>query len=150
MLDGITPAELSTVTAALADPTLSVDVLEYPPSDKVGSLRFTVKAAHRQQVDWMLAELRAADAFTECHWSGPVGKVSLVGRGFRAHHPRVRPLVLDTLKSHHIGVRDLAVSARRISITCAEHDVLTAVTYLHRTFLAAQRWPSLPRERAVG
>ncbi|MFI6737815.1 aspartate kinase [Nonomuraea sp. NPDC050451] len=139
-LDGVAPTALTTIAAALADPTLHVDMLGHLAPC---SLRFVVNAACRDQVDGVLADLHAADAFTTCHWSGPMGKVSLVGRGFCAHHPQVR-LLLDTLKAHGVTVRDVTVQARRISITCAEHDVLDAVTHLHRMFLN-----SAPRERNV-
>ncbi|MBB5780233.1 aspartate kinase [Nonomuraea jabiensis] len=133
-LDGVGPTALTAVAAALADPLLHVDMLGRPTAGSPCSLRFVVNAADRDQVDGVLADLRAAGAFTKCHWSGPMGKVSLVGRGFRARHPRVR-LLLDTLKAQGVAVRDVTVHARRISITCAEHDVLDAVTRLHRMFL---------------
>jgi aspartate kinase len=133
-LDGVAPTALAAVAAALSDPLLHVDMLGHLSAGTPWSLRFVVNAADRDQVDGVLADLRAADAFTGRHWSGPVGKVSLVGRGFRTHHPQVR-LLLDTLKTGGVTVRDLTVHARRISITCAEHDVLNAVTHLHRTFL---------------
>ncbi|MGW0195701.1 aspartate kinase [Nonomuraea sp. NPDC003201] len=129
-LDGVDPTALTAIAAALADPLLLVDLLGF--ADTPCSLRFVVNAADRDQVDGVLADLR--DAFIGCHWSGPVGKVSLVGRGFRTRHPQVG-LLLDTLKAHGVAVRDMSVHARRISITCAEHDVLDAVTHLHRLFL---------------
>ncbi|MER6005335.1 aspartate kinase [Nonomuraea angiospora] len=129
-LDGVDPTALTAIAAALADPLLHVDLLGF--ADTPCSLRFVVNAADRDQVDGVLADLR--DAFTGCRWSGPVGKVSLVGRGFRTRHPQVG-LLLDTLKAHGVAVRDMTVHARRISITCAEHDVLDAVTHLHRMFL---------------
>ncbi len=132
-LDGVDPAALATIAAALADPVLSVDMLDHPASGTC-SLRFVANATDRDQVDEVLAGLRAAGAFTRCHWSGPLGKVSLVGRGLCAHHPQVR-LLLDTLGTHGVPVRDLAVHDRRVSITCAEHDVLDAVARLHRMFL---------------
>ncbi|MBP2329028.1 aspartate kinase [Kibdelosporangium banguiense] len=147
-LDGVDPDALATIAAALANPTLSVDVLNYPTGDlpsRPVPLRFIAHADQRDQVDEALAELHAARAFTGRHWSGPMGTVSLVGRGFRAHHPRVRPLVLDTLKTNRVAVRDMTVHARRISVTCAEDDVLNAVTHLHRTFLTRRA----PRHRTA-
>jgi aspartate kinase len=153
-LGGVDPAALTTIAAALADPTLAVDVLDYPAGETpttACSLRFIVHSPHREQVDEMLAELYAASAFTGCHWSGPMGKVALVGRGFRAHHPQVQSLVLDMLKTHRVTVSDMTVDARRISITCAEHDVLNAVTHLHRAFLtpAASRAPAVTKVAAT-
>ncbi|RSM88632.1 aspartate kinase [Kibdelosporangium aridum] len=145
-LDEVDPDALTTIAGALADPTLSVDVLNYPTGEVPTtpcSLRFIAHEDHRDQVDEVLAELHGARAFTASHWSGPMGTVSLVGRGFRAHHPRVRPLVLDILKTNRVAVRDMTVHARRISVTCAEHDVLDAVTHLHRTFLTPA-WPIHP------
>ncbi|MET8005329.1 aspartate kinase [Nonomuraea glycinis] len=126
-LDGFDPAALTPVAAALTDPMLSVDMLDHVP----GSLRFIVQAGDRDQVDEVLTDLHAAGAFTGRRWSGPVAKVSLVGRGFGGRLLQV----LHTLRAHGIGVRDLTVHGRRVSITCAEHDVLTAVAHLHRTFL---------------
>ncbi|GAA1293038.1 aspartate kinase [Saccharothrix xinjiangensis] len=147
-LDGVDPDALTSVTAALSDPALPVDVLDHPAGDVpvAGSLRFTTCADDRAQVDAVLAGLRAAGAFTGFRWSGPVGKVSLVGRGFRTHHP----LVLDALRTRRVAVRDTAVRARRISVTCAEHDVLDAVSHLHRAFLAPRspRPPGPAREVA--
>ncbi|MFC4014204.1 aspartate kinase [Nonomuraea purpurea] len=136
-LDGVSPTALTTIAAALADSLLHVDMLGYLTADSPAaacSLRFVVNAGDRDQAEGVLAGLRAADAFTGCHWSGPIGKVSLVGRGFCTHHPQAR-LLLGTLKTHGVAVRDMSVHARRISITCAEHDVLDAVTHLHRMFL---------------
>ncbi|MFG6195440.1 aspartate kinase [Nonomuraea sp. JJY05] len=130
-LDGVDPIALTTIAAALADPALHVDMVSHLAPC---SLRFVVNAACRDQVDGVLAGLRSAEAFSGCHWSGPMGKVSLVGRGFCTHHPQVR-LLLDTLRAHGVTVRDMTVQARRISITCPEHDVLDAVTHLHRMFL---------------
>ncbi|MGC5016597.1 aspartate kinase [Streptosporangium sp. DT93] len=137
-LDGIDPGALSTIAAVLADLPLPVDMLEHLDADGPGagrSLRFVVRAADRDRVDEVLAGLHAAGAFTGCHWSGPLGKVSLVGRGFRDRHPEVH-LLADTLGNHGVTVRDMTVRARRISITCAEHDVLDAVKRLHGMFLA--------------
>lgn len=134
-LDGVDPGALTTIAAALADPMPPVDMLGQPAADaSAGSLGFIVNAADRDKVDEALAGLRAADAFTGCHWSGPMAKVSLVGCGFCAHHPQVR-LLVDALKARGVTVTDVIVRARRISITCAEHDVLNAVTHLHRMFL---------------
>jgi aspartate kinase len=135
-LDGVDPAALTTMAATLADPMLPVDMLGHLIADAPGSLRFLVNGTDRDRIDGVLAELRAADAFAGCHWSGPMGTVSLVGRGFCPHQPEVH-LLLDTLKTHGVMVRDVAVDARRISITCAEHDVLDAVTHLHRLFLGS-------------
>ncbi|MFD7656696.1 aspartate kinase [Actinosynnema sp. NPDC059797] len=151
-LDGIDPAARDAVVAALADPSLSVDVLDHPAGDvpAARSLRFTACAEDRAQVDAVLAGLRAAGAFTGCRWSGPFGKVSLVGRGFRTHHP----LVLDALRARRVVVRGTAVHARRISVTCAEHDVLDAVTHLHRAFLSPgsdrRAAPALPGQDPGG
>jgi aspartate kinase len=138
-LDGVDPTALTAVAAALADPLLPVDMLDYPADHTPAiacSLRFTVDITDRDQVNGVLADLRAASAFTGFQWAGPMGKVSLVGRGCGTHHPQVQPLLLHTLKTNRVTVRDLAVRAQRIFITCAERDVLNAVTHLHRTFLA--------------
>lgn len=133
-LDGVDPAALTTIAAALAELPPPVDVLDHLAAGTGYSLRFTVDAADRDQVDELLAGLRAAGACAGCHWSPPMGTVSLVGRGFRPHHPQVR-LLPDTLRSSGVRVRDLTVRPRRISVTCAEPDVLTAVTRLHGLFL---------------
>jgi aspartate kinase len=135
-LDGVDPAALTTIAAALADPMLPVDKLDHLIADTPGSLRFLVNATDRDRIDGVLAGLRAAGAFAGCHWSEPMGRVSLVGRGFCAHQPEVR-LLRDTLKTHGVMARDVTVHARRISVTCAEHDVLNAVTHLHRLFLGS-------------
>ncbi|SEK60062.1 aspartate kinase [Nonomuraea pusilla] len=135
-LDGVTPAALTTIAATLADPMPPVDVLDPLVADPPGSLRFLVNGTDRDLIDGVLAGLRAAGAFAGCHWSGPMGTVSLVGRGFCPHQPEVR-LLADTLRTHGVVVRDVTVDARRISVTCAEHDVLDAVTHLHRLFLGA-------------
>ncbi|MEU4831264.1 aspartate kinase [Streptosporangium sp. NPDC023615] len=169
-LDGVDPTALTTITTTLADLPLPVDMLDDPAADEPvtgdpvtgdpvtgdpvtgdpatggRSLRFTVKAADRERVDPVLSGLRAAGAFDGCHWSGPLGKVSLVGRGFHAHHPQVR-LLPDALRAHGVTVGDMTVRARRISVTCAERDVLGAVARLHRMFLAADT-PADPRPRA--
>ncbi|MER6825522.1 aspartate kinase [Streptosporangium sp. NPDC000563] len=135
-LDGVVPTALTTVAAMLADPALSVDMLDHLAADGSGhSLRFVVKATDQDQVNGVLADLRAAGAFGECHWSGPVGKVSLVGHGFCARHPQVR-LLPGALATHGVTVRDMTVRTRRISITCAEYEVLNAVRRLHRMFLS--------------
>ncbi|AQZ61914.1 Aspartokinase [[Actinomadura] parvosata subsp. kistnae] len=135
-LDGVDPAALGTLAARLADPTLPVDLLGHLEAGPPGSLRFLVNAAGRDRVDAVLADLCAAGAFAGRRWSGPMGRVSLVGRGFCRHQPEVR-LLLETLRSRGVMVRDLTVQARRISITCAEHDVLDAVTHVHRLFLGS-------------
>ncbi|MEV0611816.1 aspartate kinase [Nonomuraea sp. NPDC050404] len=131
-LDGVDPAALTAIAAALADPMTPVDLL----GDTAGSLRLIVNATDRDRIDEVLAGLHAAKALTGRHWSGPMARVSLVGHGFCTHHPQVR-LLLDTLKIHGVTVRDMTVHARRISLTCAEHDVLHAVTHLHRMFLGS-------------
>lgn len=135
-LDGVAPTALTAIAAALADPMPPVDLLDHQSADTACSLRFIVNATDRDQIDGVLAGLYAAKAFTGRHWSGPMARVSLVGRGFRPRHPQVR-LLPDTLKTHGVTVRDVTVHARRISITCAEHDVLHAVTHLHRMFLGS-------------
>lgn len=72
-------------------------------------------------------------AFAVCDWSGPIGKVSLVGRGLSAH-PRTVSLVLDALRARGIVLRGMAVSNHRLSVTCREDEVLTAVAELHEVF----------------
>jgi aspartate kinase len=135
-LEGVDPTALSAVASALAEPMPSVDILDPQIGGTACSLRFIVDAADRERIDEALAGLYAAGAFTRRHWSGPVARVSLVGRGFRPHHPQLR-FMLATLATHGVAVRDVTVHARRISVTCAEHDVLRAVTHLHRMFLGS-------------
>ncbi|TKK77335.1 aspartate kinase [Herbidospora galbida] len=133
-LDGVDPAALTTIAATLADLPMPVDVLDHLTDGAGYSLRFMVCAPDRDQVNELLADLRAAGAYTGCHWSAPMGTVSLVGRGFRPHHPQVR-LLPDTLRTAGVTVRDMTVRPRRISVTCPEPDVLKAVTRLHGLFL---------------
>ncbi|MCR3750111.1 aspartate kinase [Lentzea californiensis] len=137
-LDGVDPVALTAITAALADPVLSAEIVDDATAGSASAarpLRFIAPAANRHEAERVLADLHAAGAFTRRHWSGPMGKVSLVGRGLPAHHNEVRNLVVDTLKTHRTSVQDMTVHSRRISITCAEHDVFNVATQLHRTFL---------------
>jgi aspartate kinase len=137
-LDRVDPGALTAFAAAFSGPNRLVDMLDYTVADpptSVCSLRFTASAGDRHVVEEVLADLRAAGAFDTCDWSGPVGKVSLVGRGFRTRPPSVPPLVREALETHRVDSRDVMVRPRRISFTCVERDVGDVVTHLHRRFV---------------
>lgn len=136
-LHGVEPGAVGTVFGALADAALPLDMVSYRTGESNASgssLLFTVQASDRHQVTQILNALERAGAFAGCEWSGPIGKVSLVGRGLSAH-PRALSLMLDALRVRGIVPGDMAVFNRRISVTCREEEVFTAVCELHEVFL---------------
>jgi aspartate kinase len=147
-LHDVAPGAMGTVFGTLADAALPVDMVSYRTREgnaSGSSLLFTVQASDQHQVTHVLSSLERSGAFAGCEWSGPIGKVSMVGRGFSAH-PRALALVLDALRARGIALGDMAVSNPRISVTCREDEVLTAVGGLHEVFLegagtAQLDWP---------
>jgi aspartate kinase len=137
-LRGVGPAALATVFATLAETALPLDMVSYRTGDESvadPSLMFTVQAADQHDVVEALGELQRLGGFAGCEWSGPVGKVSLVGRGLSTH-PAAVSRALDVLREQGIVLEDMAVYARRVSVTCREEDVVAAVSQLHEAFVA--------------
>ncbi|MCP2261669.1 aspartate kinase [Streptoalloteichus tenebrarius] len=136
---------LPAVFGALTRTSVPLDLVRV---DADSTLSFTVHADDRAEVRAALAELRTRGDLPGDEWSGPFGKVSLVGRGI-GRHPDVLPGALAALRAGGITVQGVAIHPRRLALLCQESDLMPAVLALHEAFLEqesepARAWASLP------
>ncbi|SHF89431.1 aspartate kinase [Streptoalloteichus hindustanus] len=117
--------------------------------DADNSLLFTVQADDRLEIEAALAELRESSDIGADEWTGPFGKVSLVGRGIGSH-PEVLPGVLGVLRARGIAVQGIAIHPRRLALLCQEEDLMPAVLALHAAFLEKGVEPAPELAPALG
>ncbi|WP_280267341.1 aspartate kinase [Nocardia wallacei] len=136
-LVAVDPTALTTVFIALADTDLPLDMLTYRTGDTSNppALQFTVHDHDHGPADHVLSTLARANGLDGHEWSGPIGKLTLVGHGLAT--PRVLSRALNVLRSHRITVEDLSVHPRRISITCPRDATHHALSHLHHAFFAS-------------
>ncbi|ASU79173.1 aspartate kinase [Actinopolyspora erythraea] len=134
-LGGVEEGTAAAVFAALADAAIPLDMVSFRTQED--ALLFTVQTGDQPRVSGVLGEMPRG-TFTSCDWSEPVGKVSLVGRALSAH-PRILSQVLESLRDSGVALGDVAVYAKRISVTCREDAVISAVATLHKAFLERQQ-----------
>jgi aspartate kinase len=129
------PGAAARIFTALTGANVVVDMISQnePASAKgLAELSFTVPRAELSVAEAALAPL-TGDSFARLKSLAEMGKVSIVGAGFRSH-PEVYAKVFGVLAQEGVNIDMISTSPIKISCMIASDEVLRVAHLLHSTF----------------